>query len=49
MCSHAPLVKQEMFMTDVTNCFQSLKKVVQELNSAGGSDAQLLMANANVK
>ncbi|KAF9526495.1 Rec8 like protein-domain-containing protein [Crepidotus variabilis] len=38
-------VKQEIFMTDVTNCVTTLKKVVQDLHATGASDAQLQMAN----
>ncbi|KAF8974045.1 hypothetical protein BDZ97DRAFT_1912480 [Flammula alnicola] len=39
------LVKQEILMTDVTNCVTSLKKVVQDLRSSDALDAQLQMAN----
>ncbi|RDB28700.1 hypothetical protein Hypma_015537 [Hypsizygus marmoreus] len=42
-------VKQEIFMTDVTNCFTSLKKVVQELQSAAVLDARLQMAQPSVR
>ena len=38
-------VKQEIFLTDVTNCVTSLKKVVQDLRSAAAQDGQLQMAN----
>lgn len=42
-------VKQEIFMTDVTNFVTSLKKVVQELNSTAALDAQLQMAQPSVR
>lgn len=38
-------VKQEIFLTDVTNCVTSLKKVVQDLRSAAAQNGQLEMAN----
>ncbi|KII94383.1 hypothetical protein PLICRDRAFT_425757 [Plicaturopsis crispa FD-325 SS-3] len=41
-------VKQEIFMTDVTTCFNSLKKVVQDIRMST-TDAQLLMAQPSVK
>lgn len=36
-------------MTDVTACFNSLKKVVQELHSMSAADAQLQMAQPSVR
>lgn len=36
-----------MFMTDVTTCFNSLKKIVQELHTA--TDMQLQMAQPTLK
>ncbi|KIJ68466.1 hypothetical protein HYDPIDRAFT_24739 [Hydnomerulius pinastri MD-312] len=42
-------VKQEIFMSDVTTCFNSLKKVVQEFRSMTTSEAQLQMAQPSVK
>ncbi|KAF9056147.1 Rec8 like protein-domain-containing protein [Panaeolus papilionaceus] len=38
-------VKQEIFMTDVTNCVVSLKKVVQDMRASGTHDGQALMTN----
>ena len=38
-------VKQEILMSDVTNCVTSLKKVVQDLRASGSADGQLQMAN----
>lgn len=38
-------VKQEILMSDVTNCVTSLKKVVQDLRASGSTDGQLQMAN----
>ncbi|KAL0951212.1 hypothetical protein HGRIS_007935 [Hohenbuehelia grisea] len=40
-------VKQEIFMTDVTTCFNALKRVVLELKTA--TDAQLEMAHPQLK
>ncbi|KDQ30809.1 hypothetical protein PLEOSDRAFT_1111526 [Pleurotus ostreatus PC15] len=40
-------VKQDMFMTDVTTCFNSLKKIVHELHTA--TDMQLQMAQPTLK
>ncbi|KAJ7103545.1 Rec8 like protein-domain-containing protein [Mycena belliarum] len=37
-------VKQEIFMTDVSNCVASLKKVVHEMQSAAAMEAHLQMA-----
>ncbi|KAF7347844.1 RNA cytidine acetyltransferase [Mycena venus] len=37
-------VKQEIFMTDVSNCVASLKKVVQEMQSIAAAGEQLQMA-----
>jgi hypothetical protein len=42
-------VKQEIFMSDVTTCFNSLKRVVQEFQSAAHADAQLQMAQPTVR
>ncbi|KAG5647975.1 hypothetical protein DXG03_007009 [Asterophora parasitica] len=42
-------VKQEILMSDVTTCFASLKKEVQELQSAGVMDARLQMDQASVR
>ncbi|GLB36139.1 putative N terminus of Rad21 / Rec8 like protein [Lyophyllum shimeji] len=42
-------VKQEMFMSDVTSCFASLKKVVQEFQSAATTDERLQMTQASVR
>lgn len=36
-------------MSDVTVCFNSLKKVVQELHSISGAGVQLQMAQPSVK
>ncbi|KAF8807392.1 hypothetical protein BYT27DRAFT_7099303 [Phlegmacium glaucopus] len=38
-------VKQEILMSDVTNCVTSLKKVVQDLRASGSASGQLQMAN----
>ncbi|KAG1757590.1 Rec8 like protein-domain-containing protein [Suillus lakei] len=42
-------VKQEIFLSDVTTCFNSLKKVVQEFRSMAASEAQLQMAQPSVR
>ncbi|KAF5385389.1 hypothetical protein D9615_001513 [Tricholomella constricta] len=42
-------VKQEIFISDVTTCFASLKKVAQEFQSAAAMDARLQMAQASVR
>ncbi|THV04964.1 hypothetical protein K435DRAFT_961677 [Dendrothele bispora CBS 962.96] len=42
-------VKQELFMSDVTNCVSSLKKVVQELQSKPVTDTMLQMAQPVVR
>ncbi|KAJ7630924.1 Rec8 like protein-domain-containing protein [Roridomyces roridus] len=42
-------VKQEIFMTDVTNCVASLKKVVQEMQSAAKNGDQLQMAQPSAR
>ncbi|KAJ7169912.1 Rec8 like protein-domain-containing protein [Mycena filopes] len=42
-------VKQEIFMTDVSNCVASLKKVVQEMQSVAAAGAQLQMAQPTAK
>ncbi|KAF8078636.1 Rec8 like protein-domain-containing protein [Lyophyllum atratum] len=42
-------VKQEMFMSDVTSCFTSLKKVVHESQCAAVMDARLQMPQASVR
>ena len=36
-------------MSDVTTCFNSLKKVVQELHSMSATDGSLQMAQPSVK
>ncbi|KAF4623751.1 hypothetical protein D9613_001795 [Agrocybe pediades] len=41
------LVKQDIFMSDVTNCVATLKKVVQDMRASGS--AQLQMANPSVR
>ncbi|KAF9568401.1 hypothetical protein CPC08DRAFT_625327 [Agrocybe pediades] len=40
-------VKQDIFMSDVTNCVATLKKVVQDMRASGS--AQLQMANPSVR
>ncbi|KAF9229270.1 hypothetical protein BS17DRAFT_771250 [Gyrodon lividus] len=42
-------VKQEIFMSDVTTCFNSLKRVVQEIRSMTSSEGELQMAQPSVK
>ncbi|KAH7910942.1 Rec8 like protein-domain-containing protein [Hygrophoropsis aurantiaca] len=42
-------VKQEIFLTDVTTCSNSLKRVVQELRSIAATEAQLQMVHPTVK
>jgi meiotic recombination protein REC8, fungi type len=44
---HLPPVKQDIFLSDVTTCFNSLKKAFQPLPSA--SDEQLQMAQPSLK
>ncbi|PPQ76339.1 hypothetical protein CVT26_008967 [Gymnopilus dilepis] len=44
-----PAVKQEIFLTDVTNCVATLKKVVQEFHSTGATTGDLLMVNSTVR
>ncbi|OJA21506.1 hypothetical protein AZE42_05106 [Rhizopogon vesiculosus] len=41
--------KQEIFLSDVTTCFNSLKRVVQEFRSMAASEAQLQMAQPSVR
>ncbi|KAL4069631.1 hypothetical protein V8B97DRAFT_1918138 [Scleroderma yunnanense] len=43
------IVKQDIFMTDVTACFNSLKRVIDECRSATTSEAQLQMTQPSVK
>ncbi|KAE9408090.1 hypothetical protein BT96DRAFT_1013571 [Gymnopus androsaceus JB14] len=38
-------IKQEIFMNDVTNCVTSLKKVVQEIQTAAAKDALQMASN----
>ncbi|KAG2044865.1 hypothetical protein BDR03DRAFT_848367 [Suillus americanus] len=40
---------QELFLSDVTTCFNSLKRVVQEFRSIAASEAQLQMAQPSVR
>ncbi|KAG2366517.1 hypothetical protein BDR07DRAFT_1274033 [Suillus spraguei] len=40
---------QELFFSDVTTCFNSLKRVVQEFRSMAASEAQLQMAQPSVR
>ncbi|KIM85185.1 hypothetical protein PILCRDRAFT_96366 [Piloderma croceum F 1598] len=49
MVGVARYFKQEIFMSDVTICFNSLKKVVQELHSMSATDAQLQMAQPSIR
>ncbi|KZT30569.1 hypothetical protein NEOLEDRAFT_1126157 [Neolentinus lepideus HHB14362 ss-1] len=42
-------VKQEIFLSDVTTCFHSLKKAVQDFQSMTLSDAQLQMGQPTVR
>lgn len=42
-------VKQEIFMSDVTTCFNSLKRVEHEFRSMTSSEGQLQMAQPSVK
>jgi meiotic recombination protein REC8 len=42
-------VKQEIFMTDVSNCVASLKKVVQEMQSIATMGAHLQMAQTTAR
>ncbi|KAG6336668.1 hypothetical protein ID866_2415 [Astraeus odoratus] len=42
-------VKQEIFMSDVTICFNSLKRVVQDLRSVTTSEALLQMSQPSVR
>ncbi|KAJ6575101.1 hypothetical protein B0H19DRAFT_1254715 [Mycena capillaripes] len=42
-------VKQEIFMTDVSNCVASLKKVVQEMQSIAAAGEQLQMAQPTAR
>lgn len=42
-------VKQELFLSDVTSCFNSLKRVVQEFRSMAASEAHLQMAQPSVR
>ncbi|KAJ7786295.1 Rec8 like protein-domain-containing protein [Mycena metata] len=42
-------VKQDIFMTDASNCVASLKKVVQEMQSIAATGAQLQMAQPTAK
>jgi hypothetical protein len=46
--SNLIIVKQEIFLSDVTTCFNSLKKMVQELRSVT-SDTQLQMAQPCIR
>lgn len=43
------LVKQDLFLTDVTNCVSSLKKVVEDMRSIGAQEGQLQMANPTAR
>ncbi|KAG2159848.1 uncharacterized protein EDB93DRAFT_1074203 [Suillus bovinus] len=40
---------QELFLSDVTTCFNSLKRVVQEFRSMAASEAHLQMAQPSVR
>ncbi|ESK86634.1 rad21 rec8 n terminal domain protein [Moniliophthora roreri MCA 2997] len=42
-------VKQEIFLTDVTNCVSSLKKVVQDLQTAAAKEKALQMAQPTMR
>ncbi|KAF8905571.1 Rec8 like protein-domain-containing protein [Gymnopilus junonius] len=42
-------VKQEIFLTDVTNCVATLKKVVQEFHSTGAANGDFQMQNPTVR
>lgn len=42
-------VKQEILMSDVSNCVTSLKKVANELKSLGAPDGQLQMAQTSIR
>ncbi|KAL0581624.1 R8 protein [Marasmius crinis-equi] len=42
-------VKQELFLTDVTNCVTSLKKVVQDLQTTAAKERALQMAQPTVR
>ncbi|KZT02692.1 uncharacterized protein LAESUDRAFT_661292 [Laetiporus sulphureus 93-53] len=42
-------VKQEMFLTDVTTCYNSLKKAVQELNTLSKGFAELQMGQPSMR
>ncbi|KAF5312434.1 hypothetical protein D9619_003276 [Psilocybe cf. subviscida] len=44
-----PVVKQEIFMTDVTNCVVSLKKVINDTRTASAAGGQIQMANPTVR
>lgn len=43
------VAKHEIFATDVTNCFTSLKKAVNELRMVGVPSESLEMASASVR
>ncbi|KAJ7293565.1 hypothetical protein C8J57DRAFT_1269366 [Mycena rebaudengoi] len=49
LSSNLMVVKQEIFMSDVSTCVASLKKVVQEMQSAVATGAQLQMAQPTVR
>lgn len=42
-------VKQEIFLTDVTTCFNALKKAVQDLTLASVNPAQLQMGQPSLR
>ena len=43
------VVKQEIFLTDVTACFTSLKKIVQDMQLTHCNNFQLQMAQPSVR
>lgn len=47
--SLAVSVKQEILLTDVTTCYNTLKKAVQEIHAASSATAQLQMGHPNVR
>ena len=42
-------VKQDMFLTDVTSCFNALKKAVQDLTFISANAAHLQMGQPSLR
>ncbi|KAL6309946.1 hypothetical protein BKA93DRAFT_722097 [Sparassis latifolia] len=49
LSSNLMIVKQEIFLTDVTTCFNSLKKAVQEFNSLSKGATELQMGQPSLR